>query len=203
MRYDSEHKQRTYESILREAASEIRLKGPDKVGVAGLMSKLGLTHGGFYAHFKSKDDLISEAVTYMLDDRLHFFNRCFADEELSEGLTRYIDLYLSKKHRDGRERGCPAASLASDAVRLPMDAQLNFEIGVEKLINGLADILKTLKKPQPKSLASSIFSEMVGTIVISRALPNSVQSDRLLSLARKNIKERLGLVSNETSDEDA
>src|SRR5882762_3946548 len=67
MRYDDNHKERTRARLLAEAAAAIRSKGAERVGVAEVMAGAGLTHGGFYAHFTSKDDLVTEAVTYMFD----------------------------------------------------------------------------------------------------------------------------------------
>ncbi|MEI9890155.1 MAG: TetR/AcrR family transcriptional regulator [Caulobacteraceae bacterium] len=67
MRYDAEHKRQTREKVLDAAAEAIRLEGPHKVGVAGVMARAGLTHGGFYAHFESKDDLVAHAITHMFD----------------------------------------------------------------------------------------------------------------------------------------
>jgi TetR/AcrR family transcriptional repressor of nem operon len=69
MRYDAEHRQQTREKVVRKAAEAIREFGPDKISVAELMAKVGLTHGGFYAHFKSKDDLVSEAIAYIFNER--------------------------------------------------------------------------------------------------------------------------------------
>ena len=68
MRYDAEHKQKTRERVVQEAAREIRAQGPHRVGVAGIMAKAGLTHGGFYAHFASKDDLVLAAMEQMFRD---------------------------------------------------------------------------------------------------------------------------------------
>ena len=68
MRYDAEHKQRTREKVLKAAAKVIRAKGPDRIGVAEVMADVGLTHGGFYAHFESKDDLVSAAIEKMLEE---------------------------------------------------------------------------------------------------------------------------------------
>jgi len=73
MRYDADHKERVHQRILAEAASAIRTKGPDRVGVAEVMAKLNLTHGGFYAHFASKDDLVEMSIAYMLEQNFANF----------------------------------------------------------------------------------------------------------------------------------
>ena len=75
MRYDDNHKERTRARVLAEAAAAIRGKGVERVGVAEVMGGAGLTHGGFYAHFKSKDDLLTEAISYMFDDAYASFLR--------------------------------------------------------------------------------------------------------------------------------
>ena len=193
MRYDTEHKQRTHEKVVREAANAIRMHGPDKIGIAGLMAKVGLTHGGFYAHFKTKDDLVAEAISHMFEDRLEAFRKCLAGADPGDGLGNYIDLYLSTRHRDRRDKGCPIASLASDIARMPLVARKRFEVGIQRLTDALSDTLKTLQKPQPEMLAASVVAEMVGAMTIARAVSNADLSERILDAAGASIKERIGL----------
>ncbi len=105
MRYDSEHKERTRKRVLREAANAIRAEGPDRIGVAALMAKAGLTHGGFYAHFASKDDLIAQAITQMFDDRYEHWAARTKDLEPAEALDAFIDGYrvgAASRRRCGR-----------------------------------------------------------------------------------------------------
>ena len=78
MRYDSEHKERTRARVVKEAAKAIRAEGPHRAGVAGIMAKAGLTHGGFYAHFVSKDDLVVAAMSQMFDEASVKFDRLTA-----------------------------------------------------------------------------------------------------------------------------
>src|SRR6202161_3125927 len=118
MRYDAEHKQKTRERVLREAAKAIRAEGPHQIAVAGIMARAGLTHGGFYAHFASKDDLIVAAIESMFDDAVANFERRTAGKSPADALRTYIDFYLSPGHRNARETGCPLASLSADIPRL-------------------------------------------------------------------------------------
>jgi len=103
MRYDAEHKQKTREKVLKAAAKAIRADGPHRVGVADVMSKAGLTHGGFYAHFTSKDDLIAAAIEQMFDESRIRMARETEDKPPREALRSYIDFYLSSGHRDARQ----------------------------------------------------------------------------------------------------
>lgn len=193
MRYDPEHKQQTRDKVVSEAANAIREFGPDKIGVAGLMAKVGLTHGGFYAHFKSKDDLVAEAISHMFDDRHAALRKCLEGVEPAEGLVKYIDLYLSPRHRDRRDKGCPVVALAGDLARMPAAARKRFEAGVQGLTNSIADVLKVLKRPQPEVLAASVLAEMVGAMAIARAMSNGEHSVRILEAARVSVKGRVGL----------
>lgn len=191
MRYDTEHKQRTHDKVVKAASHAIRSHGPDKIGVAGLMSKVGLTHGGFYAHFKSKDELIAEAITHMFDERYEALQSCFQGVTHAEGLDEYIDLYLSTLHRDRRDKGCPLVSLSGDIARLPLTARKRFEAGMARLIGAIADILKAMDLPHPEALATSIISEMVGAVAMSRAVPNAALGEQFLATARASVKSRL------------
>src|ERR1700761_5125709 len=106
MRYDAEHKLKTREKVLDAAAEAIRLDGPHKVGVAEVMTKAGLTHGGFYAHFKSKDDLVACAIGHMFDRSAQRRLDSLKDRPPAEALAAYLDFYLSGGHRDARTTGC-------------------------------------------------------------------------------------------------
>jgi TetR/AcrR family transcriptional repressor of nem operon len=195
MRYDTQHKQRTHDKVVKAAANAIRAHGPDKIGVAGLMAKVGLTHGGFYAHFKSKDELVAEAITHMFDERFEALQKCLAGASVSEGLVAYIDLYLSTLHRDRRDRGCPLVSLSGDMARLPMAARKRFEAGLSRLTDTLAGALHALGLPNTQALASTMICEMVGAVAMSRAVPNTSLAEQLLAHSRSSIKQRLGLGS--------
>jgi TetR/AcrR family transcriptional repressor of nem operon len=195
MRYDSEHRQRTRERIVREAAVAIRKHGPDRIGIAGLMAKAGLTHGGFYAHFKSKDELVAEAISHMFDDRYAVFRKSMEDVEPARGLAAYVDRYLTVRHRDQPQRGCPLPSLTGDLARMPTAARKRFEEGTRRLTDSIADALRAMKRPHPEALAASVLSEMVGAMAIARAVSNNERSEQILEATRDSIKARIGLVA--------
>src|SRR5271170_3204693 len=168
MRYDADQKQRTHNQILAEAATAIRAKGPDRMVVAEVMSKLGLTHGGFYAHFASKDDLIAQAITSMFDQGSARFLRLTAGLEPRQALQAYVDWYLSAAHRDTPGGGCPLAAVSGDLPRLPEAARLRYSEGVERLAARVAQLLKTLGAKNAESLALSAISEMAGAMTLAR-----------------------------------
>src|SRR5260221_7440288 len=128
MRYDADHKARTRARVLREAAKAIRAEGPHRIGVAGVMAKAGLTHGGFYAHFSSKEDLVATALAQMFDEALATFETLTAKETPDAALRAYVDFYLSRWHRDALDAGCPLPSLSADLPRLGVPAREQFEL---------------------------------------------------------------------------
>ena len=194
MRYDPGHKRRTREKVVQKAAQAIRKYGPDKISVADLMEKAGLTHGGFYAHFRSKDDLVAEAISHMFDDRYEVFQKYLEGHGLAEGLAIYIDRYLGTRHRDRRHSGCPLPALAGDLAKMPVAARKRFEAGTRRLTDSIADVLSALKRPKPHALAVSVLCEMVGAISLARAIPNRELSEQFLKGARDSVKARIGLV---------
>ncbi|HEY0503465.1 MAG TPA: TetR/AcrR family transcriptional regulator, partial [Lysobacter sp.] len=173
MRYDAEHKQKTRERVLRAAARAIRGEGPQRVGVAGVMREAGLTHGGFYAHFASKDELVAAAIAQMFDDALAFWDRIAHGRFDAEALRAYIDGYLSMVHRDAPARGCPIASLASDLPRLSDDARAAFAAGTQRLADALAQPLRRLGHADAGPLARSLLAELVGALALARCEPDS------------------------------
>ncbi|MDB5395424.1 MAG: TetR family transcriptional regulator [Rhodospirillales bacterium] len=173
--------------MLSEAASTIRPVGPDGFGVAGLMAKVGLTHGGFYAHFKSKDDLVAQAITQMFEDSNTRFQARTTGHEPAEVLAIFLDYYLSVRHRDTPDRGCPLLGLSGDLARMPAPARERFAEGASRLTGLITGLLERLEKPEPELLATSVVSEIVG------AVADPARSAQILAASRPALKARLGL----------
>jgi TetR/AcrR family transcriptional repressor of nem operon len=193
MRYDAEHKQKTRERVLQEAAKAIRAEGPHRIGVAGVMAQAGLTHGGFYAHFKSKDELVTAAIGHMFEQSVGRRIREMAGQEPLQALNAYIDFYLSAGHRDSRTSGCPMPALAADLPRLNAEAQSCFAAGVSAATASIAALLARLGHDQPEDLAASALAELVGALSLARAEPDLEHSDAMLDRSRRLLKRRLGL----------
>ncbi len=194
MRYDSEHKQRTRERVLKEAAKAIRAKGPWNVGVADVMAEAGLTHGGFYAHFANRDAMLGAAIDQMFEEAGARFRKVgVGQSDPARTLEAYVDFYLSPAHRDARTSGCPLPFLSADAPRLPAASREAYGAGVERLTAGVAEQLALMNHPDPWPTASSALSEMVGALALARADPDPGRADRRLASSRISVKQRLGL----------
>lgn len=193
MRYAETHKQETHERVLKIAALALREHGPEKLAIAEVMQAAGLTHGGFYAHFKSKDAFLAETLesifararekTFALVDGL----------PPRHALATYIDNYVSSVHRDHPERGCPIVALNSDLPRQSKKFRAAFDRGVKTLVDAMAGWMRDAGLSNAESLAPSILSAMVGAVALSRAVSDRELSDELLNAAREGIKARLGL----------
>jgi TetR/AcrR family transcriptional repressor of nem operon len=193
MRYDSEHKQKTREKVLQVAAKAIRADGPDRVAVAGIMAEAGLTHGGFYAHFASKDELVGAAIGQMFEEARARVSHETEGRGVGEGLAAYIDFYLSKKHRDARSQGCPIAALSSDLPRLADAAREQFAAGVQRQVATLGEKLSALGHADAEMQARSMMAELVGALSLARVEPHARKSDAILAASRQQLKQRLGL----------
>ena len=193
MRYDEDHKQKTRQKVLQAAARTIRAEGPDRVGVAAIMAEAGLTHGGFYAHFSSKDELIAEAIRQMFDDASERRRGWTDGKPPKDGLRDYIKFYLSRSHRDGRGAGCPLTALATDIPRLPDAAKIVFGEGVARMTASMTALLEGIGWPEAEAAAGALISEMVGAVSLSRSVADTEQSERILWTARRDILQRFGL----------
>ena len=193
MRYDAEHKQKTRERVLKAAAKAIRAEGPHRIGVAAVMAEAGLTHGGFYAHFASKDDFIAAAVGQMFVEGRARLERAMEGRSPAQGLKTYLDFYLSAGHRDTRTSGCPLPFLSADAPRLTGPSRDQFAQGVAGLSDRLTDVLKQLGHSDAEETGSSMLSEMVGAVALARAEPHPERSDTILARTHASLIRRLGL----------
>jgi len=193
VRYSSEHRQQTRARIVKEAAKEVRAKGPDGVAVAGVMARAGLTHGGFYAHFPSKDALVAEAVDAMFDDARGHSETLDQIEEPKAALRDYLRFYLSRAHRDGRDRGCPLPALSGDIARSPGVAGERFAQGIVALSGRLAGLLARVDVNEPEAEANALLAQLVGAVSLARAVSDSAQSDAILRDTRTSVHARFGL----------
>jgi len=194
VRYDTDHKQKTREKVLKAAARAIRADGPHRVGVAGVMRNAGLTHGGFYAHFESKDDLVAAAIGQMFEQSKARFLNEVKDYPPARALNAYVDFYLSPGHRDARASGCPIPALAADLPRLDRAARTRFAEGVAALTRAVAGRIEQLgQHAGPEALARSVVAEMVGALSLARAEPDEQKSNQMLADSREIVKQRLGI----------
>ncbi|KTE20002.1 TetR family transcriptional regulator [Sphingopyxis sp. H050] len=191
MRYASGHKAETRERVLKEAAKEIRAKGPDNVAVAGIMARAGLTHGGFYAHFPSKDVLVKEAIGTMFVDARKRTERIDASGDPRAVLRAYVDFYLSPAHRDSRDRGCPLPTLSGDFARSKPDTRERFGKGVVGIAGRLAAALSRLGYAEGE--AHALLAQLVGAVALARAVGDAELSDQLLAHTHASIVARYGL----------
>jgi TetR/AcrR family transcriptional regulator, transcriptional repressor for nem operon len=201
MRYDAEHKERTRARVLKEAVRAIRTEGPERVGVAGVMARAGLTHGGFYAHFSSKDELVLAAIGEMFAGARNTFERYTAGRPPREALQAYIDFYLSTAHRDSREYGCPLPILSGDLPRMAEPVRAQFAEGVARLTAAIQGLLEQLGRPDAETAAASALAEAIGALSLSRAVGGPEQSDAILAHSRASLAERLGLIDQAGRDQ--
>jgi TetR/AcrR family transcriptional repressor of nem operon len=195
MRYDTDHKARTRERILDEAANAIRASGPQGVSVGGLMKQAGLTHGGFYAHFGSKDDLIAEAIGHMFIGPYANFATLTEGKPPAAALAAYVDFYLSARHCGARDRGCPLPALSGDLARMPASARARFGEGADRLRRAIAGLLEAMGRADADTLAASAIAEMVGAIALARATDDAARAEEILAATRGALSDRLGLAA--------
>jgi TetR/AcrR family transcriptional repressor of nem operon len=193
MRYSESRKLETRHRVLKVAARALRKEGPEKIGVVEVMRAAGLTHGGFYAHFKSKDALLAETVDQIFAESAERLRRIVDGLPPRHALATYIDSYVSARHRDDASGGCPIVALSSDLPRQSKKFQERFNEGVKLLIDTLAKWIADTGTGNSQRLASSVLSAMVGAVAMARAVTDPTLSDELLEAARTSIKTRLGV----------
>jgi TetR/AcrR family transcriptional repressor of nem operon len=173
MRFEKGHKAETRKRIIKAASARFRKDGVEAVGIAGLMAEAGLTHGGFYAHFDSKEDLLREAMAAAMDETGERLNRA----ETLEGLVRR---YLRPSHRDMPENGCAIAALVAEIARHEPATRDVFSARVERFLARIAAHLTALPEAAREQAAIGILGVMLGTLQLSRAVTDKTLSNFVL-----------------------
>jgi TetR/AcrR family transcriptional regulator, transcriptional repressor for nem operon len=186
VRVTKEKKQENHEQIVATASELFRERGFDGVGVAELMERAGLTHGGFYNHFSSKEDLVAEATAKSFNE--------IAERYANHDALAAIDLYISREHRDARGQGCPAAALSCEAARQPDATRSVFAIGIETLLGALENDMVRKHTPgaAARAQAINVLAQAVGAIILSRACPDrSPLADEILDACRTGCRDTI------------
>jgi TetR/AcrR family transcriptional repressor of nem operon len=163
------------EKLLEAAAEGFRRQGFDGVKVADVMQAAGLSHGGFYTYFKSKDDLAAQACATSLDRQAARLKAATGDPKVE--LAAYFTRYLSTKNRDAPEQACLFPSLAAEVTRQAPPVRRVFSDGVEDYLDALS---KMSDSGQGREKAISILSSLVGAMVLARAVEDEALSDEIL-----------------------
>lgn len=191
MRYEDGRKAKTREKIVKQAANAIRVKGSEQISVVEVMSQAGLTHGGFYAHFKNKNALISAAIQQMFAESAALFTEKTAGLDARDGLISYIAFYLSAQHMQNRAYGCPLAAIGHELPNLDEESKDIFSQGMQLLFERMAVKLAEAGFERSIHLSQSIFAEMVGAITIARCESNPILAEQILLNSHVAIKARL------------
>ena len=184
MRYPASETAEKHERILNEAAKLFRERGFAGVGVAEIMQAAGLTHGAFYAHFKSKDDLAAEALVRAFSQSS---DRAYADSSnATEAKKVFLERYLSARHRDRPGAGCAIAALGAEiardaAVRVPFTEE------VKRMITGMAKSFGWKSRSSARQNAVHLLSAVVGALILARAVDDAKLSDEILASVRKQL----------------
>jgi TetR/AcrR family transcriptional regulator, transcriptional repressor for nem operon len=183
MRYSEDHKAQTHQRIIEEAAHLFRRDGVGATGLQPLMKSLGLTHGGFYAHFKSKDELVEKALHHSVE-QMGAVTADLASQE--KPLARLVNGYLSPRHRSNPGNGCPLPTMCAELGQRGEPSPLTDEV-VNSRLHTLA---ASLKGEQADEQSVLILSAMVGALLLSRSVSNPDLSNQLLETTRRLLIEQ-------------
>ncbi len=179
-------KEATHERIVDAAARAIRRSGYDGTSVADIMKEAGLTHGGFYAHFASREAMLAEAADRAGADAVAASARIAASAPAEQALQRLMTAYLSREHLDAVERGCPVVALGSEMPRQAPEVRRATTRRIKEMIDGVARQLPDWGQPGAHEQALVIVSAMVGSLLLARAVDDPRLSDDLLASTLKH-----------------
>lgn len=180
MRYPPEETAEKRARILEHASILFREHGFSGVSVSEIMKATGLTHGPFYNHFESKEDLISKSIA---DASTKALDTMTEHRSSGQSTAHFVDQYLSERHRDDRGNGCLMAALAGEIAREPA-AQGAFTRHVKSMVERLTEPLAKAKKKNARRVAIHTLSSIVGAIVLARAVDDPELSKDILSETR-------------------
>jgi TetR/AcrR family transcriptional repressor of nem operon len=190
MRYSREHKLETHARIVKRASVRLREKGAHGIGVADLMKDAGLTHGGFYAHFDSREALVIEAFAYAMDRSTERWRKLGELTPPDKRLAAIVDSYLTTTHRDDPGHGCAVPTLGAEIARESPKTRKAFAAKLEQMVDMIAEQIPGLPRKTARKQAQAALATMMGTLVLARIAGNGEFSDEILAAGREAVLER-------------
>jgi TetR/AcrR family transcriptional regulator, transcriptional repressor for nem operon len=195
MRYSKEHKFQTHERIVKKASVKLREKGAHGIGVADLMKDAGLTHGGFYAHFNSRDALVIEAFTHAMDRSTARWRKLSEETPVEKRLSKIVNTYLAPVHRDDLGHGCAVPALAAEIARESAKTRRVFSGRMEQMIDMLAEQFHGMPRKAARKEAVAALATMMGSLVMARVAGNGELSEEILKSGRDAVLGRANPVA--------
>ncbi|MCY9668703.1 TetR/AcrR family transcriptional regulator [Paenibacillus alginolyticus] len=183
MPYPQKHKEQVRKNILRSASKAFRRHGIKEVSVPSIMKGAGLTHGGFYAHFTNKEQLVAEACSGTIEETIAFLSRLADEAPNEQRLKAVIEFYLSEVHRDTPEDGCLLPTLSSEISRSTPEIKAAF---TEQLRHFLSFMSSLVGGDQEKGIA--LTASLVGAMLLSRAVSDTKFSESILKAVLQQTK---------------
>jgi len=200
MRYPKDHGQQTRRRIVENASYGLRQNGADGLSVVDLMKLVDLTHGSFYAYFRSRDALVIEALALAMDQTVDHWLDLTQGLPDEKGFDAVVESYLSPRHRNNAARGCALPALAVDVGRSGPEARRTFAGRLEKMIDVIAGLIpKRSSSTDARQAAAGAIATMVGSIVLARAAGDRRLSDALLKAGRQALRNQTARSSAEVS----
>jgi TetR/AcrR family transcriptional repressor of nem operon len=185
VRYSPEHKARNHEKILSIAARSFRERGGDSSGIGTVMKKVGLTKGGFYRHFKSKDDLFVEAVTRALDEMKRGMLEAAKSAPEGQAMRAIIERYLSPQHASSLGTGCVLSAMGPELARKPLSVRKRIEASLEAYREQLLPFVPAGTREEKLMKLRLLFPSMAGVLTMARFTPDPQTREQRLNDARK------------------
>jgi TetR/AcrR family transcriptional repressor of nem operon len=190
MRKSKQEAAETRDRIVAAAAAEFRRNGISATGLSDLMAVAGLTHGGFYRHFGSKDQLVAEACGAAVESVANMFEQALSRHGKRNGLKAIAASYLSNRHREAPSDGCPFAALGSELVRADEATRAQATEGLKRIVDLLASGFAGARPDATKRRAFVALSTMVGALTLARLVTKPALSNQLLRDAAKHVGDQ-------------
>jgi TetR/AcrR family transcriptional regulator, transcriptional repressor for nem operon len=190
MRYSRDHKLETHARIVKRASVRLREKGAHGIGVADLMKDAGLTHGGFYAHFDSREALVIEAFAHAMDRSSERWRKLAEQTPPDQRMAAIVESYLTPAHRDDPGHGCAIPTLAAEIARESSKTRKAFAAKLEQMIDTLAAQIPDISLKAARKQATAVIATMIGTLVMARVAGNGDVSEEILNAGREAVLSR-------------
>jgi len=184
MRYRSGHKAEIHQKIVKDASRRVRAEGITGAAVSAVMRDAGLTHGGFYKHFESKDDLLLESLSEAFQEMADRLAHAAEQSQPGTAWKAIVKVYLSPEHCDHAECGCPMAALGPELARAEQAMKAPIAGELIKYKTRMLPWMPGRRAADKERAFLAIFSTMIGAIAIARILPDQAARARVLATAR-------------------